>query len=274
MFQPQEIIEALPIIASLVLIEGLLSVDNALAIAAMASHLPPEKQRLALRLGLIGAYVFRGLSLACASWIISNRWVMVLGALYLVYLMCAHITRSAEAQEEKKTAPPGLIQTVLQIELMDLSLSVDNVVAAVIFSDKLWVVCTGVFIGILTLRFVAGYCITLIQKFPVLGNTAFLLVGYVGGLLFFELGTGRDVSSLEKFGGICVVLIACIAYERFGAIRRVVRPLLKFPILLMWAFAALFDGIFWPLRKLHEVLTRVFLRKRAVESGIPQSGAE
>ena len=39
-----EIIAVLPIIVSLIVIEGLLSVDNALAIAALASHLPKHQQ--------------------------------------------------------------------------------------------------------------------------------------------------------------------------------------------------------------------------------------
>ena len=56
---PGELSEATLIILSLILLEGLLSVDNALAIAAMASHLPEKQQKLALKLGIIGAYVFR-----------------------------------------------------------------------------------------------------------------------------------------------------------------------------------------------------------------------
>jgi len=38
-----ELIDAIPIIISLIIIEGLLSVDNALAIAAMANHLPESR---------------------------------------------------------------------------------------------------------------------------------------------------------------------------------------------------------------------------------------
>src|SRR6266702_4062332 len=48
-----ELIEAVPIIVSLIVIEGLLSVDNALAIAAMASHLPGRQKYHALKLGLV-----------------------------------------------------------------------------------------------------------------------------------------------------------------------------------------------------------------------------
>ena len=59
-----ECTDAFPVILSLIIIEGLLSVDNALAIAAMASHLPEPQKRKALRWGIIGAYGFRGIALA------------------------------------------------------------------------------------------------------------------------------------------------------------------------------------------------------------------
>src|SRR3954469_11889075 len=85
-----EILEAFPIILSLILIEGLLSVDNALAIAGMASHLPSRQKYLALRFGLVGAYLFRGLALAGAHYIIENPWLKILGAAYLLHLMASH----------------------------------------------------------------------------------------------------------------------------------------------------------------------------------------
>ena len=183
-----ETIQALPVILSLILIEGLLSVDNALAIAAMANHLPGRQKFLALRLGILGAYVFRGIALAFAAHIIANPWLKLIGAAYLVYLMCQHLTRQGDGEDgATETQERGFWGTILAIEIMDLSLSVDNVVAAVALSPKLWVVCTGVFIGILALRFVAGVCIRLLEKFPVLEHTAFLLIGYVGFILLAEL---------------------------------------------------------------------------------------
>ena len=229
-----DIIDALPVIISLILIEGLLSVDNALAIAAMANHLPERQKHLALRLGIIGAYLFRGLALACAEFIIDNPWLKIIGAAYLVYLMCQHFTDAAEANKSKGSGTDlkpstarGFWATIGAIEIMDLSLSVDNVVAAVALSPKLWVVCTGVFIGILALRFVAGWCIQLLEKFPILEHTAFLLIGYVGFILVFELTTDHEVHSLEKFIGIVLIVAATIFYSQAPALQSTLAPVLK-----------------------------------------------
>ncbi len=84
-----EKLEAFPINVSLILIEEQFPVDNALPIAALASHLPNHQQKIALRPGIIVAYRHRGISLAFVSWIQSNLWVKYFGAGYLISLMCS-----------------------------------------------------------------------------------------------------------------------------------------------------------------------------------------
>lgn len=273
MITTTEILEAIPVIVSLIVIEGLLSVDNALAIAAMANHLPGKQKYIALRLGIIGAYVFRGLALAVVTWIAENVWLNILGSAYLIYLMCSHLTHQEDEGNHlsNRKKRPGLIGTVIQIELMDLSLSLDNVVAAVALAPKneagereLWVVYTGVFIGILALRLLAGYCIKLLQRFPILGKTAFLLVGYVGFILLAELLSPYlfhrhlHVESWQKFIGVVIITALTLLYGRGGWVRSLLRPLVLVGSPLMRLFAAVLDGLFWPLRKVHQVMMHAF----------------
>jgi tellurite resistance protein TerC len=272
-----ELLEALPIIISLIVIEGLLSVDNALAIAAMASHLPGKQKYIALRLGIIGAYAFRGLVLLIAAWIIQNEWVKWFGAAYLVYLMCSHLTQAEHGEDESLGGKkkPGLFMTIAQIELMDLSLSVDNVIAAVALApkgpdgqEKMWVVYTGVAIGILALRLAAGVCIRLLQKYPILAQTAFLLVGYVGFILVFELLTHIHIQAWQKFIGIVIITLITVNYSRYPVLQTIFDPIIKLALPLMRAFAGLLDFVFWPLRKLHEVIARMF-RKAVPKEEVP-----
>ena len=264
------IAEALPIIISLIVIEGLLSVDNALAIAALASHLPEKQQQLALKLGIIGAYVFRGLALLCVSLIIENPWLKILGSAYLVWLMASNIVSKDESPDQAKAHhhKPGLVGTIFQIEVMDLTLSLDNVVAAVALDKRLWVICTGVFIGILTLRFLAGMCIGLIKKFPILEKTAFLLIGFVGCLLLTEMalestGIHFHINSYQKFGGILVILAVTLAYDHSAILRAILSPVLLIgkPILVVIDRSVLI--LFWPLLKTFSVLKKLVFPKSA-----------
>jgi YkoY family integral membrane protein len=272
-----ELGEAFPVIISLIIIEGLLSVDNALAIAAMARHLPEAQQKIALRWGIIGAYGFRGLCMAFAAWIIENPWLKIGGAVYLVYLMCKHFSENEEEGGDGgggELAGKGLIATIISIEIMDLSLSVDNVVAAVAMSPKLWVVCTGVFIGILALRFVAGACLKLIEKFPILEETAFLLIGYVGFILVFELLSNPSsglqllpgpvhVSALQKFIGICIIMALSILYSKSVAFQKVAQPFFKVSSPLMWLVSASVGLVLKVLFLPFTLLMRLFSSKKA-----------
>ena len=56
----QDPLFALAVVGNLVLIETLLSIDNAAVLATMVMDLPENQRKRALKYGIIGAYVFRG----------------------------------------------------------------------------------------------------------------------------------------------------------------------------------------------------------------------
>ena len=55
------------VVLNLIVIESLLSVDNAAVLATMVMDLPKEQREKALKYGILGAYVFRGLCLYFAA---------------------------------------------------------------------------------------------------------------------------------------------------------------------------------------------------------------
>lgn len=264
-----ELLSAVPVIISLIMIEGLLSVDNAMAIAAMASQLPKHQQKKALRYGIIGAYAFRGVCILLVTWIASNPWLKIFGSIYLIYLMAHNLSGNGEEQdsdEKSHAMKKSLLATIIAIEVMDLSLSLDNVVAAVALDKRLWVVCAGVFIGILALRFVAGHCIKLIEKFPILQKTAFLLVGFVGVILLAEIcfeytNVHFHINSFQKFLGIIAITVATLLYGHTERGRKFLHPLVKtgMPTIrvlntvlgrMMLPFIGIIRGIKWLVRSL------------------------
>jgi YkoY family integral membrane protein len=236
-----QIREAAPVIISLIIIEGLLSVDNMLAIAALASQLPEGQKKVALRLGLAGAYVFRGVALFFAGFIMANEWVKFLGAFYLIHLMAEHFSNyAAETDSDAGTkahAPRTFWTTVIAIQLMDLSLSVDNVITAVAMSPKLWVVCLGVCLGLLTLWLFASVSLRLVEKFPILQHTAFLLIGYVGVILLTEMTAEYyyhvhlHMTPLQKFIGISAIMLLSLWYDRSAGFRKLFQPLIKLALI-------------------------------------------
>src|SRR3712207_3933878 len=79
------------VIALLVLLEGALSIDNALVLGLLAKRLPKDEQKKALTYGLVGAFVFRFVAVFMAALLLKWRIVKLLGGGYLVYIAVKHL---------------------------------------------------------------------------------------------------------------------------------------------------------------------------------------
>jgi len=55
------------ILLNIILLEIVLSIDNAAVLATMVKQLPKEQQKKSLTYGIVGAYLFRGLALVFVS---------------------------------------------------------------------------------------------------------------------------------------------------------------------------------------------------------------
>ncbi len=175
-------------IGFLVVLEALLSADNALILAIMVRHLPKDLQKKALFYGMAGAFVFRLGAILAANFIISLWWVQVVGALYLVFLMGKHFWKVGQNREHQGIAGATFWMTVLYADLADLAFAIDSVLVAVAIEphkNKIWVVYTGALLGIILLRFIANAFLKLLEKYPVLDHVAYVLVGWAGVKLFF-----------------------------------------------------------------------------------------
>jgi len=188
------------ILFNLILIESLLSVDNAAVLATMVMKLPEEQRGRALKYGIFGAYFFRGLSLIFVSVLIEISFLKLLGGIYLLWLMFDYFyTKSTpDTEDDLLKREEGFIYkatlgklgkfwaTVVLVEFMDLSFSIDNVFAAVALVENVprpqsfYLVCLGVFIGILAMRFAAQGFVKLMAKFPFVEGLAFLVIGILG----------------------------------------------------------------------------------------------
>jgi YkoY family integral membrane protein len=86
------------VVGLLVVLEGVLSIDNALVLGLLAKRLPPRQRPRALTYGLFGAFVFRILAIGTASFLLQWTVVKLLGGGYLVYIAVKHLF--FESQEE------------------------------------------------------------------------------------------------------------------------------------------------------------------------------
>lgn len=158
----------LVVIALLILLEGVLSIDNALVLALLAKRLPKHQQARALTYGLAGAFVFRFIAIGTAQYLLRWRIVKLIGGGYLLWIALKHLFSkrseheqvtigpdqtptlvdqttgrelSREEREEQVNARvtlpftpekhPGFWSTVAVIELTDIAFAIDSILAAI-----------------------------------------------------------------------------------------------------------------------------------------------
>lgn len=253
---------SLVVIFNLIIIESLLSVDNAAVLATMVMDLKEKDRIKALRYGIWGAYIFRGLAMIFAGYLIGFWWLKPLGGMYLLWLVADQFKEKAGYGERgalifkmltligvlifitddgtvntsalwtlRIVAGLGLLYfiyafakvrgdgeddgefnksnnkiyrffigklgpfwaTVILVEIMDMAFSIDNIFAAVAFVDKFpeplkyFLVCAGVFVGILAMRFVAQTFVKLMERYTFLETAAFVVIAVLGVKLILSL---------------------------------------------------------------------------------------
>ncbi|MDZ8064972.1 MAG: hypothetical protein RMY64_04925 [Nostoc sp. DedQUE08] len=182
-------IEAPIVLLILVLLEALLSADNAIALAAIARGLEDEElERKGLNFGLVVAYVLRITLILTATWVQQFWQFELLGAAYLLWLVFQHFT-SQEANDDRHHGPRfnSLLQAIPVIAFTDLAFSLDSVTTAIAVSQEKWLVLTGATIGIITLRFMAGLFIRWLDEYENLEDAGYVTVALVGLRLLLKV---------------------------------------------------------------------------------------
>lgn len=208
------------LIGTLVILEGLLSADNALVLAVMVKHLPPEKRKKALFYGLLGAYTFRFIAIGIGVFLIKLWWVKILGAGYLAWLSIKYFIDKRKGTSDGDEETEGMNQkgllirlfgtfwgTVAAVELMDIAFSVDSVLAAFGVSEEVWILLIGGMLGVLMMRGVAGVFLTLIDRVPELETSAYILILIIAAKMLLAVAN-IDIGHVTFFIILLLTFIA------------------------------------------------------------------
>lgn len=213
-------------IALLVVLEGLLSADNAMVLAVLVLGLPRDQQKKALRYGIFGAFAFRGLAIVFAAHMIQLALVKLIGGLYLLWLPYQHFFRGGDAENRRAIAPAtpwlgmtAFWATVVRVELTDIVFAIDSILVAVAMSPKLWVVMTGGILGIIAMRLVIGQLLVIVRRYPALVDGAFIIIAWVGVKLLVEYLHALHLITFEvprwlSLGLIVIIFAIAYAYAR------------------------------------------------------------
>jgi YkoY family integral membrane protein len=218
-------------IAILVVLEGILSADNALVLAVLVLPLPEAQRRQALQYGILGAFGLRALATGLAVYLTEFAWVSLVGGLYLLYLPYKHFTQHPDEEPAPGSTPRAVAgflgltafwATVVRVELTDLVFAVDSILVAVAMTDKTWVIITGGVLGILMMRLLVLQVLRLVKHYPRMVDGAYIVVLWVGIKLVWEYlhrlhWVPYAIPKPVAIGGVVLLFIGCFLYARAHA---------------------------------------------------------
>jgi predicted tellurium resistance membrane protein TerC len=232
MIEAYEIREAAPTLLALGIMELLFSLDRLIQVSDGVARLPEPKRALALRLGSWTADFARLGGLVVAVPLISLfRWAQILGALYLLYLMSAHFVgrRTPGVPSGNETASTG--RAVLEVALLDLSLSVGNIVAALTLTRQVWIIWLSVIFWMSVTRIFRKPLLQLTTRLPQLTSSVPFLTGGIGVLLLVEiLARWKHLPTTnpeQKLLGLAALVLLSALYTFIKPLQSALSPLFK-----------------------------------------------
>lgn len=198
----------------IVLLECILSVDNAAVIGVIANNpkLTRQQQVNVTKYGILGAYILRAASMFAVGWFLENpsitAFIKLAGGAYLVYLGYKGLTPEHDSPEEgnvgwldkllSSLGVSAFVATIIEVEWLDLVFSIDNIFACVAFTENikepvtilgyettlgLVISITAVLVGITMMRFVIKWFQKLLVKYPELNACAMIVIILLGAKL-------------------------------------------------------------------------------------------
>jgi YjbE family integral membrane protein len=156
-------------LGQVILIDVTLAGDNAVVVGMAVAGLPARQRRLAILFGIAGATLIRiGLGLVALD-LLEILGLLLAGGLLLLYVawkLYRELRRRPHDAHAQVTRPKTLTQSLTQIILADLSMSLDNVLAvAGASSDTPWVLITGLLLSVALMGIAANLIARALERF-------------------------------------------------------------------------------------------------------------
>ena len=197
---------ALIALAQILMINIVLSGDNAVVIGMVAARVAPENRRRVILWGMGAAVVLRVLLSLIAVDLLNILGLTLAGGILLLWVSWRLYRDIREQQAEKEgaeiisgheghaAAPVTTVvpfsRAIRQIAIADISMSVDNVLAiAGAANQNVPVLVIGLVVSIALMGVAAGYIAGLLQRYPALSYVGLVLILYVAGEMIWE---GKD----------------------------------------------------------------------------------
>jgi YjbE family integral membrane protein len=165
----------------IILVNIVLSGDNAVVIALAARALPPRQQKQAIFWGAGAAVVMRIILTIIAVEMLKWPWLKLIGAVLLLWI-AVKLLMPEEGGEGDVNSSENLWAAIKTILIADLVMSLDNVIAvAAAARGSLSLLIIGLAISIPLVVFGATLLMKVMERWPIIITIGAALLGYVAG---------------------------------------------------------------------------------------------
>jgi YkoY family integral membrane protein len=122
------------------------------------------------------------------------------------------LKKNSDAEEQVKPVPVGFWRTVLAVEIMDIAFSIDSVLAAFGVSEQIWVLYLGGIFGVMMMRGVAQIFLTLIEHYPELETTAYIIIAIIGAKMMLSV-FDYHISQVVFFSTLITIFLSTFVFH-------------------------------------------------------------
>ena len=167
---------------NIILINILLSGDNAVVIALAARNLPPKERKLAILYGSGAAVILRILLTVVAAKLLELPFLQIIGGVLLLWIGVQLLAEEDEGEEGDAKEHSNLRSAFITILIADLVMSLDNVIGvAAAAKGSMVLLILGLAISIPLIIFSSNLMMTLMTRFPLIITLGAALIGWVSG---------------------------------------------------------------------------------------------
>ncbi|MED3980810.1 TerC family protein [Priestia megaterium] len=193
----------------ILLINIVLSGDNAVVIALACRNLPDEHRNKAVVFGTLGAVVLRvGLTFV-AVYLLTIPFLNFIGGLLLLWIAISLLKGEDDGDIKANSTLAGAIKTII---IADLVMSLDNVVAvAGAANGNILLIILGLVISIPLIIWGSQLLMKIMEKFPIIIIAGAALLGYTAGeMIFKDKAVGHVLEGLNPYLHTIVPILLAI----------------------------------------------------------------
>ncbi len=167
-------------LTQIILINIVLSGDNAVVIALASRSLPPEQQKKAIIFGSVGAIVLRIVLTFFAVYLLQLPYLKLVGAALLLWIGIGLL--KGDDDDAELEGHSGLFAAIKTIVIADLVMSLDNVIGvAAAAKGSVFLLVVGLAVSIPLIIYGSTLILKLMERFPIIITVGAALLGWVAG---------------------------------------------------------------------------------------------